>query len=247
MDATTEQIRLGINIDHVATIRQLRGTPYPNLIEAATKAVAGGASQITVHLREDRRHIQDRDVVELRKQISVPLNLEMGLTKEMVDFAKKVKPHAVCIVPEKRQELTTEGGLDLKKSEKKLREFLPKLSGVGIQISLFIEPDADLMLLAKDLGAHAVEIHTGAFCLARQNRSKSAAREFTRIEKAAKLAHKIGLSVHAGHGIDYENIRDLVQIKEMIEYNIGHSVIARSVMVGMTVAVREMMSQIQLP
>lgn len=238
---------LGVNIDHVATLRQLRGTKYPDILQAAEAAIRGGAGQITVHLREDRRHIQDRDVLLLRKTILVPLNFEMAATPAMVKFAKKIRPMRVCIVPEKRQEKTTEGGLAVQKNSKTLKKIIADLSKSKIKVSLFIEPDLKVVKLSKELGAVAVEFHTGSFCL------KPTRSELKRIEQAGRLARKLGLEVHAGHGIDYENVRPLVALRDeeghalIEEFNIGHSMICRSVFVGLETATREMGSQIWAP
>lgn len=249
--------RLGVNIDHFATLRQLRGTPYPNLIEVADLCVQAGAKQITVHLREDRRHIQDNDVKALRAALGVPMNLEMAISDAIVRFALKVKPEWACLVPEKRQEVTTEGGLDLKKNFKKIKTVVQKLKKSGIKVSLFIEPSPDSIRLSRELGVDAVELHTGKFCIATQNpkpaAKKSAAKELERIRKASILAAKFGLHAHAGHGIDYDNIRSLVDLRDeegrqpIEEYNIGHSLVCRAAVVGIDRAVKEMTSAIEAP
>jgi pyridoxine 5-phosphate synthase len=252
---------LGVNIDHVATLRQLRGTPYPDLLEAARCVEAAGGDQITVHLREDRRHIQDADVKLLRAELKIPLNLEMGATEEMVKIASRVRPDWSCLVPEKRQEVTTEGGLDLAKNKKRVGGAIEKLKRAGIKVSLFIEPSIQAVKLSHELGADAVELHTGRYCIATQEKSgqraaKKAKSELERIEKAALLARKLGLRAHAGHGFDYENVRpvaalETVQDKKRIplieEYNIGHAIVCRAAIVGMTQAVREMISSIRAP
>jgi pyridoxine 5-phosphate synthase len=244
--------RLGVNIDHIATLRQLRGTPYPDIIEAAHLAEQGGAEQITVHLREDRRHIQDEDVKQLRRELHVPLNLEMAVSPEMVKFAMRVLPDWVCLVPEKRQEVTTEGGLDVKKNMKKIDSAISSLSKRGIKVSLFIEPSLDAVRLSHELGAHAVELHTGRYCLATQvspqtKRSVAQAeKELRRIERAGLLAIDLGVYCHAGHGFDYENVKPAVALREISglplikEYNIGHAIVCRSTVVGLKQAVREM-------
>ncbi len=230
--------KLGVNIDHVATLRQARGTKYPDPVAAAVLAEKGGADQITVHLREDRRHIQDVDVRILRRSLQTDLNLEMALTKEMVAFALEVRPNAVTFVPEKRQELTTEGGLDVQKHRKKLAEVIPRLIQAGMRVSLFINPDEDAVALAADLKADAIEIHTGRFAEARSEEEGSL--EFERIQAAARLGKKLGLWVAAGHGLHYENTARVAGIPEIVEYNIGHAIIARALFVGIESAVREM-------
>lgn len=250
--------RLGINIDHVATLRQLRGTPYPDLLEAARAVERAGADQITVHLREDRRHIQDEDVRILRKELKILLNLEMAATDEMVRFASKVRPDFVCLVPEKRKELTTEGGLDLEKNRKRVASVISKLKKEKIQISCFIEPSIQSVKISHELGADAVEFHTGQFCLATQNgfgkRSPQKAKsELERLKKAAQYAKKLGIHPHAGHGFDYVNVRQVAELENadrtplIEEYNIGHAVVCRAAMVGMEQAVREMASAIRAP
>jgi pyridoxine 5-phosphate synthase len=253
--------QLGINIDHVATLRQLRGTPYPDLVEAARLAVAGGAEQITIHLREDRRHIQDADVRDIRaalgSAIDARLNLEMAATDEMLKIARKTRPEWACIVPEKRQEVTTEGGLALEKNEKRIRKVLDGLKKSGIRVSLFIEPTAKAVKLSRAWGADAVELHTGKYCLETQRRDASTPKGRQRVEKQLRriedAAHAGGgILVHAGHGFDYENVRPVAALvtngKPLIrEYNIGHAVVCRAAMVGLERAVREMKSAILAP
>ncbi|MGZ3686856.1 MAG: pyridoxine 5'-phosphate synthase [Bdellovibrionota bacterium] len=248
--------RLGVNIDHVATLRQLRGTPYPNVLEAARLCEVAGAQQITVHLREDRRHIQEEDVRGLRKSLQIPLNLEMAATDAMAKFALKIKPHWVCLVPEKRQEVTTEGGLALSKGKKRIAQITAKLTRAGSLVSLFIEPSAADVRLSKELGATAVELHTGRYCIAAQSGPKGASRaksELERLKKAALLARSLGIRPHVGHGLDYENVRPVAELLDdarqplMEEYNIGHSIVCRAAMVGMERAVREMLSAILAP
>jgi len=252
---------LGVNIDHIATLRQLRGTPYPDILEAARRVEAAGGDQITVHLREDRRHIQDADVKLLRAELKIPLNLEMGATEEMVRIATRVRPDWSCLVPEKRQEVTTEGGLDLAKNKKRIGSAIEKLKRAGIQVSLFIEPSVQVVKLSHELGADAVELHTGRYCLATQHKDgarmkKRVASELARIEKAALAARKFGIRAHAGHGFDYENVRPVAalevqrdgkRIPLIEEYNIGHAIVCRAALVGMTQAVREMISSIRAP
>ncbi len=251
--------RLGVNIDHVATLRQLRGTPYPSLVEAAKTCIQAGAEQITVHLREDRRHIQDQDVLDLKKTITVPLNLEMAATDAMVKFAKKVKPEWVCLVPEKRTEVTTEGGLELKKGFKRVKKATDALQKAGIKVSLFIEPSLQAVQASAKIGAKAVELHTGRYCLATQGLGKKkpsaskAKAELARINLAAREAEKLGLHVHAGHGFDFTNVRPVTELIRkngaplIEEYNIGHAIVCRAAMVGMERAVREMVSAITAP
>jgi pyridoxine 5-phosphate synthase len=244
--------RLGVNIDHFATLRQLRGTPYPDLVEVASLVEKAGAHQITVHLREDRRHIQDRDVFDLRKKIGISLNLEMAVSAEIVKIAHKVRPDWVCLVPEKRQEVTTEGGLDVLKMKKKLSALIRDFQKKRIKVSLFIEPDSRVVHASRELGADAIEIHTGRYCDASQKRFGSASvsiakREFKRIEQAAILAQKTGLHVHAGHGFDLENVRKVAALGRIEEFNIGHSIVCRAALVGVDQAVREMISAIQAP
>ena len=230
-------MRLGINIDHVATVRQARRGAAPDPLEAALRAEKAGADGITVHLREDRRHIQDHDVEELRRRIGTKLNLEMAVTPAMVAFAENLRPKDACFVPEKREELTTEGGLDVIAQRSKITEAVARLHGRGIHVSLFIDPDRAQIEAARAAGAHAIEIHTGTYCNA-----GGGAREKEReaIATAAALAQSQGLEVHAGHGLDYENVLPIAKIPEIVELNIGHSIIARAVMVGIEQAVREM-------
>ncbi len=244
--------RLGVNIDHFATLRQLRGTPYPDLVEVAKRVETAGAHQITVHLREDRRHIQDRDVFELRKKIGISLNLEMAVSSEIVKIAHKVKPDWVCLVPEKRQEVTTEGGLDVLKMKRRLAPLIRDFKRKKIKVSLFIEPDVRVVAASHELGADAIEIHTGKFCNATQKRygAKSASiekQELKRIEASAVLGQKLGVHVHAGHGFDLENVRKVAAFGRIEEYNIGHFIVCRAALVGVDQAVREMISAIQAP
>ena len=230
-------IRLGVNVDHVATVRQARRAEVPDPVAAALLAEKAGADGITVHLREDRRHIQERDVERLREQAATKINLEMAVTPAMVAYAEKIRPHDACFVPEKREELTTEGGLDVVAHKIKVRDAVKKLQDRGIQVSLFIDPAQTQIETAKEVGADAIEIHTGAYCnvamAARQ-------RELAAIADAAALARRLGLEVHAGHGLDYGNVLPIAKISEIVELNIGHSIIARAVIVGIEQAVREM-------
>ena len=244
--------RLGVNIDHIATLRQLRGTPYPDLLEAARIVEKAGAQQITVHLREDRRHIQDADVYALKKNLKIDLNLEMSLSPGIVKIAHKVKPTWVCLVPEKREEVTTEGGLDVKKHKAQIAKLIRDFKKKKIRVSLFIEPDVKVVQLASDLGADAVELHTGRYCMGMQKAfgAKSAAiakKEFERIRDSALLGKKLGIHVNAGHGFDLENVRKVVALDLIEEYNIGHAIVCRAAIVGLDRAVREMLAAIQAP
>jgi len=228
---------LGVNVDHVATVRQARGGIEPDPVQAALLAIRGGADGITVHLREDRRHIQDRDLKLLRKSVSIELNLEMAAIKEMIDIALKVKPDMVTLVPEKRTELTTEGGLDLIKSKSLIKRAINAIQDKGIPVSLFINPYIADIELSKGLGAQMVEIHTGPYANAKGTKQ---AGELLRIEQAAKRAHEIGFLVNAGHGLNYENVRKIAAIKEVRGLYIGHSIISRAIFTGIEDAVREM-------
>jgi pyridoxine 5-phosphate synthase len=230
--------KLYVNIDHVATLRNLRGTTYPDIVEAARLCETNGAEGITVHLREDRRHIMDKDVDALRSSIKCVLNLEMAATGEMIQIAKKIKPEVTCIVPEKREELTTEGGLNVIKYFDKLKALVQELQENKIEVSLFIEPEVEQLDTAKKTGAIAVEIHTGSYANATGAKREQ---ELTRILKAIKYANSIGLRCNAGHGLDYINIKPLVGKNNGIsEFNIGHSIICRAVLVGMAQATKKM-------
>ncbi len=228
---------LGINIDHVATIREARRGDIPDVMNAAHAAVAGGADSITVHLREDRRHIQDKDVAGLRKILKVRLNLEMAPTEEMIRIVRVIRPASVCLVPEKRQELTTEGGLNVHGQMSRMREVCQKIKSKGIMVSLFVDPKTNQIQSAKDVGADAVEIHTGNYAEAKGD---AQAEELKKIHQAADAAVQLGLKLNAGHGLDYKNVQPVAHITGMHELNIGFSVIARSVFVGLEQAVREM-------
>ncbi len=230
--------KLYVNIDHVATLRNQRGTIYPSLLEAAKLCENNGAKGITIHLREDRRHIKDKDVHELRAAIKSVLNLEMAATDEMIKIAKIVRPEITCIVPEKREELTTEGGLNVIKYFDKLSALVEELQGNKIEVSLFIEPEFSQLDAAKKTGSVAVEIHTGSYANATGAKKQE---ELDKILKAIKHANSIGLRCNAGHGLDYNNIRPLVEKNNGIsEFNIGHSIVCRAVMVGMAQATKEM-------
>ena len=229
---------LGVNIDHVATLRQARQTTEPDPIWAAAAAELGGADQITVHLREDRRHIQDRDLQLLKQTVNVRLNLECACVDEMLAIACDLKPHQVCLVPEKRTEVTTEGGLDVLGNQSKVGQAVAQLTEAGIFVSLFIDPADDQIEVSKQLAAGAVELHTGAYAEARY--SPTAQTELAKLATGSKLAKSLGLRVDAGHGLTYKNVTPIVQISEIEELNIGHSIVSRSVFVGMQQAVREM-------
>jgi pyridoxine 5-phosphate synthase len=234
---TTHSLHLGVNIDHVATLRQVRGTSYPRPVEAAVMAELAGADSITVHLREDRRHIQDHDLVEIHEIMRTHMNLEMAVTDEMLGIAEKLKPSDVCLVPEKREELTTEGGLDVSSQQDRVREACARLADAGIRVSLFVDPDPLQLDAAAAVDAPVVELHTGAYAEV-EGREQQA--ELERIESAARHADEIGLIVNAGHGLHYGNVKPIARIGQIVELNIGHAIIARAVFDGLTVAVRDM-------
>jgi len=231
--------RLGVNVDHVATVRQARQAPYPDPVIAAGLAELAGAGQITVHLREDRRHIQDRDVQLIRRTCQTRLNLEMAATPEMMRFAFEVRPDMITLVPERRQEVTTEGGLDVVGQKEPLRRFIGDLKAAELKVSLFIDPDVEQVQMSSRLGADAVELHTGRFCEAKSDPVRT--EEYRRLVDAAKIAQKVKLACYAGHGIHYDNVADIASILEIEELNIGHSIVARAVLVGMERAVKEML------
>jgi len=230
-------LRLGVNVDHVATVRQARGIDVPDPVEAAILAESAGADGITVHLREDRRHIQEHDVKLLRQRAKTKVNLEMAVTPAMVKFAANLRPDDACFVPEKRQELTTEGGLDVLAHKNKVKSAVARLQDLGVHVALFIDPVAAQIESAIEVGAHAIEIHTGSYCDATGAKRD---KERRAIVAATKLANKLGLEVHGGHGLNYENVLPIAEIPEIVELNIGHSIIARAVIVGIEQAVREM-------
>lgn len=234
--------RLGVNVDHVATIRQARGGVEPDPVTAAALAELAGAEGITVHLREDRRHIQDRDLMVLKRTVQTRLNLEMAATDEMVGIALKVVPDCVTLVPEKRQELTTEGGLDVVRNRAALARGIDLMRQAGVKVSLFVDPDLEQIKESARLKVDAIEIHTGSYCTARD---RAQAAELTKIAEAIKLGKKLGLAVHAGHGLNYVNIRPVVALGGIEEFNIGHSIISRAVLVGMDRAVREMVALVR--
>jgi pyridoxine 5-phosphate synthase len=230
--------RLGVNIDHVATLRQARRVPEPDPVHAAILAELGGADGITVHLRSDRRHIQDRDVEMLRQVVKTRLNLEMASTQEMLKIALTAKPHQVTLVPERREEITTEGGLDVVLNSVQLKPAVKMLQEGGIRLSLFVDPDLEQVKEAHRIDAHAIEINTAAYADARDEAGREAALRKT--TDAARLGRKLGLAVHAGHGLTYDNVRAIAALPEISELNIGHNIVARAVLVGMERAVREM-------
>lgn len=234
-------MNLGVNIDHVATVRQARLAERPSPLEAALLAQEGGAWGITAHLREDRRHIQDRDIEALVARVH-RLNMEMAVTPEMLEIAVRVRPHSCCLVPEKRAELTTEGGLDVAGQLEKIREAVARLKGAGIVVSCFIDPEEPQLAAAAAAGADYVELHTGTYSNAA---GEARAAELERLKQAAEFAHAAGLRVNAGHGIDYENIAGILTVPHLCELNIGHSIVGRAIMVGMVQAVREMVQRMQ--
>jgi pyridoxine 5-phosphate synthase len=238
-------LKLGVNIDHVATVREARyrgrGHGEPDPVEAARLCEQAGAHGITAHLREDRRHIQDRDVWKLREVVTTRLNLEMANSPEIIGIALRLKPDIVCIVPERRQEITTEGGLDVAGQLEAIRATRQRMNEAGIEVSLFIAPDPVQVEAAAKTGTQFIELHTGAFAEAWPNPAARAV-EVERLRRAAELAHQAGLRVNAGHGIHYQNLRDLYRVPHLVELNIGHSIISRAVMVGLPAAVQEMLA-----
>jgi len=235
------RLRLGVNIDHVATVRNARGGQHPDPLQAAKIAIAAGADGITAHLREDRRHIRDDDVARLKVHIDKPLNLEMAATRELADIALRIRPHAVCIVPERREERTTEGGLDAAGQRDTLGPLVSELRNAGIQVSLFIAADQAQIKAVAALKAPVIEIHTGAWCEAlAKGHGDLAADEFDRIRAAAKLANGLGLEVHAGHGLDYLTAATIAGLPELMELNIGHFLVGEAIMGGLAAAVQRM-------
>ncbi len=228
---------LGVNVDHVATVREARKEAEPVPVIAADLAIKGGADGITVHLREDRRHIQDRDLKIIRRKVSIELNLEMAATNEMINIALKVKPDMVTLVPEKRAELTTEGGLDLKKNKKRIKRAIHAIQAKGIPVSLFINPSVTDVEISKEIGAQMVEIHTGLYA---NSKGRKQTEELQRVKKAVKKGLDIGLLVNAGHGLNYTNVKKIASIKGLRGLYIGHSIVSNSIYLGMEKAVREM-------
>jgi pyridoxine 5-phosphate synthase len=235
-------IALGVNIDHVATLRQARRARAPDPVQAALAAEQAGADAITLHLREDRRHIQDRDVRALRDLLQTRMNLEMAVTDEMLAIAAEVRPADCCLVPEKRLELTTEGGLDVASQAERVRAAVAQLGEAGIRVALFIDPDGTQIEAAAASGAPAVELHTGSYAEAT---GSARATELKRLSSGARLAARLGLEVHAGHGLDYHNVQPVAAIAEIVELNIGHAIIARAVFAGLAEAVRDMKALMQ--
>jgi len=235
---TERGILLGVNVDHVATLRQARGTRYPDPLDAALVAERAGADSITVHLREDRRHIQDRDIMMLSEALQTRMNLEMAVTDEMVKIAVRFGPADCCLVPEHRKELTTEGGLDVCSQKARIKDACAELAQHGIRVSLFIDPDPDQLDASLEVGAPVIELHTG--CFADAGMDEDRARELDRIRTAARYGSKLGLTVHAGHGLHYRNVQPVAAIADIVELNIGHSIIARAIIDGLPVAVTEM-------
>jgi pyridoxine 5-phosphate synthase len=234
-------IRLGVNIDHVATLRNARGGRHPDPVKAAAVAIAAGADGITAHLREDRRHILDDDIARLKASVQKPLNLEMAATREMVEIARKTRPHAACLVPERRAERTTEGGLDAAGGRETLRAAVGQLAEAGIRVSLFIAAEPAQIEAAVAIGAPVIEIHTGAWCAALDAANTSAAAtEFARIKRGAALAASAGLEVHAGHGLDFASAEKIAGLSEIVELNIGHFLIGEAMFDGLAGAVRKM-------
>lgn len=235
----SRRIRLGVNVDHVATLRQVRGgkTAYPDLLHFSREAVRGGADQITIHLREDRRHIQLHDLALLAKERPAALNLEMAATDEMLRFARKHRPDWCCFVPEKRKELTTEGGLDVRRGFRRIQPMVEKLQRIGIEISMFIDPDREQVTAAYEVGADAVEFHTGSWVLLSGARKRN---EWNRLCEAARWAHGLGLNVHAGHGLDFEHARRIRSLDYLEEVNIGHFLVCEALRSGLRPAVRAM-------
>jgi len=231
--------KLGVNVDHIATLREARGIDEPDPVAAAMLAELAGAHGITVHLREDRRHIQDRDVKILRKTVKTRLNLEMALTEEMVAFAMKLLPDSVTLVPEGRHELTTEGGLDVNMMRQSLKQKISLMQQAGIVVSVFIEPDVEQIKASHRVGANYIEIHTGTYCEMRLEKDRL--EQLRRIELAIAAARKLGMGVNAGHGLNYRNIGPIAALRGIDEFNIGHSIVGRAVLVGMERAVREML------
>lgn len=231
------RLRLGVNIDHVATIRNARGGAHPDPVRAAALVRAAGGDSITAHLREDRRHIRDDDIARIAEECDLPLNLEMAATEEMAAIALRTRPHACCIVPERREERTTEGGLDVASGADRLRPLVERLTAAGIRVALFVEPEERQLEAAVAVGAPAVELHTGTYAAAE---GEARNRELVRLRTAAGSCARLGLECHAGHGLDYENVRAVAAIPEVVELNIGHYLIGEAVFTGFVPAVRRM-------
>jgi pyridoxine 5-phosphate synthase len=244
--ASVAPLRLGVNIDHVATIRNARGGTRPDPMRAALLAIEAGADSITAHLREDRRHIRDTDMERLKAEITTPLNFEMAATDQMVSLALQVRPHAACLVPERREELTTEGGLDVARQHDALAPAVQRLTGAGVRVSLFIAADLRQIEAAARIQAPVIEIHTGAWCDAvAEARDGDAAKEWQRIRAGAAAARELGLEVHAGHGLDYATAETIAALPEVVELNIGHFLVGEAIFVGLPAAVQSMRSAMQ--
>lgn len=233
-----QDLLLGVNIDHVATLRQARGTRFPDPVQAAFEAELAGADGITLHLREDRRHIQERDVLMMKETLQTPMNLEMAVTDEMLEIAEKILPENCCLVPERREELTTEGGLDVLGQEARIKDACARLAGAGVKVSLFIDADPAQIDAAVRCGAPVIEIHTGHYADATDDAAIK--KELARIRLGVEHAHAAGLQVNAGHGLHYHNIEPIASIPELVELNIGHAIISQAVFTGLREAVREM-------
>lgn len=234
-----KRINLGINIDHAATLRNARGENDPSLVEFALAAQRGGADLITFHLREDRRHIRDKDIFELKEHLKIPINFEMALTEEMVDIAASLKPYSICIVPEKREELTTEGGFAVKRNRSELERLLPELTSLGIAVYLFVEADPELAKISAALGVAGVEVHTGNY--AHEFLHPTGRKEtLRRIKEMAEACKEAGLDFHAGHGLNYHNIHPILEIENLTEVNIGHAVLSRALFTGIKTAIDQM-------
>jgi pyridoxine 5-phosphate synthase len=234
-------LRLGVNVDHVATLRNARGGGVPDPLRAALLAIEAGADGITAHLREDRRHIHDDDMARLKAGISKPLNFEMAATEQMLDIALKIKPHAVCLVPERRTERTTEGGLDVLGGHDHLKPFVSELTRAGIRVSLFIEPAIEVIEAAVTVGTPVIELHTGAWCHALElGEAEQAGREFARLADGAAHAERLGLECHAGHGLDFATAREIARLPQVVELNIGHFLIGEAVFIGLGAAIAKM-------
>ncbi len=238
-----QKLRIGVNIDHVATVRNARGEGYPDPVRAAEMALAAGADGITAHLREDRRHISESDIdslVLITKRRGRPLNFEMAVTREMEAIALSHLPHAACLVPERREEVTTEGGLDIIRGHTAITAVIARLAGAGIRVSCFIDADLAQVAAAHSAGAQVVELHTGAYCQAVRERSPDAERLLENLKAAAREAHRLGLEIHAGHGIDYETVKPVAAIPELMELNIGHFLIGEAIFIGLGPAIQRM-------
>ncbi len=235
-----KHLRLGINVDHVGTVRNARGGTHPDPVRAALAAIEAGADGITIHLREDRRHIIDSDLTRLSAVLNAPINLEMAATEEMLAIALALKPHAVCLVPEKRTEVTTEGGLDVAAQQAMLTPYVSQLAAAGLRVSLFIDPDAHQLEASRAVGAAVVELHTGAYAHATGTARKA---ELARLENGARMAAALGLECHAGHGLDYDNVGAIAAIGDVVELNIGHFLMGEALFVGLPAAIRTMRAE----